>query len=68
MLHFITGMMFGFVASVTTIDGETFLLNEQYETQSQCIEETVSLVMDLENDSEVKNVNVIMACEELNQD
>lgn len=68
MLHFVTGMMFGFVASVTTIDGETFLLNEQYETQSQCIEETVSLVMDLENDNEVKNVDVIMACEELNQD
>jgi hypothetical protein len=68
MLHFVTGMMFGFVASVTTIDGETFLLNEQYETQSECIEETVSLVMDLENDNEVKNVNVIMACEELNQD
>ncbi|QYA57293.1 hypothetical protein ZYZZX_65 [Hafnia phage vB_HpaM_Zyzzx] len=68
MLHLVTGMMFGFVASVTTIDGETFLLNEQYETQSKCIEETVSLVMDLENDNEVKNVNVIMACEELNQD
>lgn len=68
MLHFVTGMMFGFVASVTTIDGETFLLNEQYETQLECIEETVSLVMDLENDNEVKNVNVIMACEELNQD
>ena len=68
MLHLVTGMMFGFVASVTTIDGETFLLNEQYETQPQCIEETVSLVMDLENDNEVKNVNVIMACEELNQD
>lgn len=68
MLHLVTGMMFGFVASVTTIDGKTFLLNEQYETQSQCIEETVSLVMDLENDNEVKNVNVIMACEELNQD
>lgn len=68
MLHLVTGMMFGFVASVTTVDGETLLFSEQYDTQSQCIEETVSLVMDLENDNEVKNVNVIMACEELNQD
>lgn len=68
MLHLVTGMMFGFIASVTTVDGETFLLNEQYKTQSQCIEETVSLVMDLENDNEVKNVNVIMACEELTEE